>query len=173
MIMDINTSIPQIESLSSLGYIGIRSQVFIGTLASVIPKHIDESMDWLSGKGITPIGPPIIRYHMCPTVPSDDAPLEVCIGWPVSDAIMAESPFVYDVLPEGKYASLVYEGIENGIAGNEALIAWARNNGIIWDSWEVTDGDGFFGRVEHLLDGPEDDPDPSKWRTKVSIMIKE
>ncbi len=53
-----------------------------------------------------------------------------------------------------------------------ALIQWGKTNGITWDSWKIQSGDGFSGRIEHLIDGPEDDANPSNWRTKVAIKIK-
>ena len=40
---------------------------------------------------------------------------------------------VADILPAGRYASLVYTGIENGIAGNAALLNWGAARGLVWD----------------------------------------
>ena len=76
-----------------------------------------------------------------------------------------------DVLPAGRYASLVYTGIENGITGNRALIEWAAAQGIQWDRWDAELGDAFGGRVECMLDGPEDDPDPANRKTEVAIKL--
>lgn len=171
--MKIDYTIPVIEDLPALEYIGIRCVVPIGSLDSVIGKFLDEGTEWLNSQKITPNGPPIIRYYSCPTLPNADALLDICIGWPLSFAVNLDSRFIFDTLPAGKYASLVYVGIENGIAGNEALLQWGKTNGIVWDSWPIDGGDGFSGRMEHLLDGPEDDENPSHWRTKVAIKIKE
>ncbi|MDR7131471.1 hypothetical protein J2X69_003835 [Algoriphagus sp. 4150] len=76
------------------------------------------------------------------------------------------------MLPEGKYASLIFTGVDNGIAGNAALIDWGKSMGLEWDTWQMDNGDCFSGRVEHLIDGPEDDPDPSNWRSEVAMKIK-
>jgi hypothetical protein len=164
---------PKIEACPPVAYAGIRGQVSIGGLAAAIPKRLDESLQWLSEKGVVPNGAPIIRYHTCPGDPTEDALMDICIGWPVPAALPAEGNFVSDTLPEGKYASIVYTGVENGIAGNGALVDWGRKNKVRWESWEVEGGEGFAGRVEHMLDGPEDDPNPSHWRTKVAIKIDE
>jgi hypothetical protein len=32
-------------------------------------------------------------------------------------------------------------------------------------------GEAFGGRVEYLLDGPADDPDPANWKTEVAIKL--
>jgi hypothetical protein len=55
-----------------------------------------------------------------------------------------------DALPAGRYASLVYAGVENGIAGDGALIDWAVGQGIEWDHWGNELGDAFGGRVEYM-----------------------
>lgn len=85
--------------------------------------------------------------------------------------MFSEEPFVTGTWPEGNYASLVFTGIENGIAGNAALIDWARQHGHRWDCQPVEGGEQFAGRYESMIDGPEDDPDPANWRTEVAIRI--
>lgn len=163
---------PEIEVCPAVAYAGKRGLVPIGGLGSAIPMYLEESMKWLSEKGVMPNGPPIVRYHTCPETPAAEALMDVCIGWPVPSILPAEGDFVSDSLPQGKYASLVYTGVENGVAGNGALVEWGRNNDVRWDCWEVEGGEGFAGRVESMLDGPEDDPNPSNWRTRVAIKIK-
>lgn len=164
---------PKIEECPAVAYLGKRGTVSIGGLSSAIPSYLDEGMKWLSEKGVAPTDAPIIRFHTCPENPTPDALMDVSIGWPIPSPMAANGGFVCDSLPPGKYASLVYTGAENGIPGNAALIAWARNNDLRWDCWEVKGGEGFAGRVEYLLDGPEDDPDPANWKTRVAIKVKE
>jgi effector-binding domain-containing protein len=162
---------PKIEACPPIAYAGIRGLVSMGELGTAIPKRLDESLQWLSEKGATPNGAPLIRFHTCPEAHTQDALMDICIGWPIPAALPPEGNFICDSLPEGKYASLIYTGVENGIPGNRALIDWARKNQVRWESWEVKGGEGFAGRVEHLLDGPEDDPNPSNWRTQVAIKV--
>ena len=61
--------------------------------------------------------------------------------------------------------------MENGIPGNAALVEWAEKQGVEWDHWDTELGDAFAGRVEYMLDGPDDDPDPSNWKTEVAIKL--
>jgi|GEM_PF-748725 len=163
---------PKMEVCPPVAYAGIRGLVSMGELGEVIPRRLDECLRWLAEKGVTPNGAPLIRYHTCPDSHSPDALMDICIGWPIPTTLPAEGNFVSDSLPEGRYASLVYKGVENGFAGNKALIDWARKSRVRWESWEVKGGEGFAGRVEHMLDGPEDDPNPSNWRTQVAIKIQ-
>lgn len=165
------TTEPKLEDRAALPYAGIRSQVAMDDFPNIIPQQVDEVAGWLEQQGVAPAGAPIIRYHACPTVMEGEAMLDVTIGFPVASALAGDERVTAGTLPAGRYASLVFTGVENGVPGNGMLIDWAKAQGIRWDSWDVPDGEGFAGRVEHMIDGPEDDPDPSNWRTEVSIRL--
>ena len=164
------TTEPKLENRSEQPYVGIRSQVPMGEMPNIIPQHIDEVAGWLGQQGVEPDGPPIIRYHSCPTEASMAGMLDIAVGWPVAKPLTGNGRIVADALPAGQYASLVYTGVENGVPANGLLIDWANDNGIQWNSWDVELGEAFAGRVEYLLDGPDDDPDPANWDTEVAIL---
>ncbi|MBZ0290336.1 MAG: GyrI-like domain-containing protein [Anaerolineae bacterium] len=162
---------PKVENRDPQPYAGIRTQISMGEFPSIIPQYIDEVAEWLGKQGVAPDGPPIIRYHACPTMPGPDAMLDVAIGWPVANPLKGEGRIVADVLPAGRYASLVFTGVENGVKGNGVLVDWAKEKSIEWDHWDDPLGDAFRGRVEYMMDGPDDDPNPSNWRTEVAIKL--
>ena len=162
---------PKLEDRKVQHYVGIRSHVLMKELPDVIPQHIDEVIEWLAQQGVEPDGPPLLRYHACPTIPGPDAELEISVGWPVAVTLVGNRRITADILPAGRYASLIYSGVENGIKGNAALIEWANAQGLQWDRWDAANGDAFAGRVEYMLDGPEDDPDPANWNTEVAIKL--
>ena len=162
---------PKVETHDAQHYVGIRSQVPMSELPNVIPQHIGEVAGWLEQQGAAPDGPPLIRYHMCPPTADMTGMLDIAIGWPVDNPLPGSGRVIADVLPAGRYASLVYTGIENGIKGNGALLDWAAARGLQWDRWDDENGDAFGGRVEYMLDGPEDDPDPANWDTEVAIKL--
>lgn len=165
------TTEPQVGERAPLPYVGIRSQVAMQDFPSIIPQQIDEVAGWLAQHGSVPDGAPIIRYHACPTVPSADALVDITIGFPVSAPVAGDGRITADALPAGRYASLTFTGVENGVPGNGVLIDWAAAQGIQWDSWDEAIGEAFAGRVEHMIDGPDDDPNPSNWRTEVAIKL--
>ncbi len=74
-------------------------------------------------------------------------------------------------LPAGRYASLVYSG--SGMAGNKALIEWARANGIAWDRWDDPKGDAFRARYESYLTDPKIEPRKTKCDIEVAIKLAE
>jgi effector-binding domain-containing protein len=162
---------PKIEDRTEQPYVGIRSQIAIRELPTIIPQHIGEVAAWLEQQRVESAGPPLVRYHSCPATPDMDGMLDIAVGWPIASALAGNHRIIADVLPAGRYASLVYRGVQNGIKGNAALIEWAAAQGIEWDHWDDELGDAFGGRVESMLDGPDDDPDPANWRTEVAIKL--
>ena len=162
---------PKLEDRKAQPYVGIRSQIPMQELPMVIPQRIGEVAAWLEQQSVEPDGPPLVRYHMCPASADMAGMLDIAIGWPVATALAGNDRIIADVLPAGRYASLVYTGVENGIKGNGALIEWAAAQGIQWDRWDDEKGDAFGGRVEYMLDGPEDDPNPANWKTEVAIKM--
>lgn len=161
-----------IKHIEEQPYVAIRSSVAIGRLDKIIGTQLDEVMSWLTENGVSSVGAPLIRYHVCPAIADPQAIVEVSIGWPIRKIVNTHGSMESAALPGGNYACLTFIGVENGIAGNEQLISWAKGHNHLFDSWFLSSGEGFSGRVEYMLDGPEDDPDPSKWRTEVAIKIK-
>ena len=162
---------PKLEDRKEQPYVGIRSQVAMQEMPRVIPQYIGEVAAWLEQQNVKPDGPPLVRYHVCPDVANPAAVLDIAIGWPVATTLGGNGHIIAGVLPAGRYASLVYTGVQNGIKGNGALVEWGANQGIEWDRWDDTLGDAFSGRVEYMLDGPVDDPDPANWKTEVAIKV--
>lgn len=162
------TTQPELQDRSEQPYAGIRTRVSAEEMGSgIIPRLIDEVFTWLQAQQIAPAGPPFMRYYVIDMA----ARMDIEIGWPVAAPVASEGRVAAGVLPAGRYASLVYTGVQNGVAGNKALIDWAAENGIHWDRWDDPNGDAFRARVETFLTGPDDDPDPGNWDTEVAIKL--
>src|SRR5262249_15359922 len=97
---------------------------------------------------------------------------DIELGFPVASALSGDARVSADVLPAGRYASLVYTGDYAGLVGaNAALLDWGAEKGLVWDSWAAEGGDGFGARFESYLTDPATDPDPAKWETEVAIRL--
>lgn len=158
---------PKIDNREEQPYMGIRSQVPMTELPTVIPQSLGETFAWLRTEGIEPVGPPFIRYHVIDM----DSKLDVELGVPVANAPAGNGRVAAGVLPSGRYASLVYTGIDNGIAANGALLDWGAEKGLTWDQWDTDKGDAFGSRLESFITDPDDEPDPAKWDTEVAIRL--
>ncbi len=66
-----------------------------------------------------------------------EAQLDIEVGVPVASAMPGDGRICAGVLPAGRYASLIYTGIDNGIEANAALLGWGKEQGLLWDTWEA------------------------------------
>ncbi len=99
---------------------GIRTQTPMRGLKAVIPQLLDEVFEWLGERGVDPVGPPIVRYHVIDM----KGELDVEMGVPVAGAVPGDGRVAAGVLPAGRYASLVFTGVKNGVKANAALLEW-------------------------------------------------
>jgi len=158
---------PKLEDRSEQQYVGIRTEVPMRQLPNVIPQLLGEVYAWLGKHGIPPAGAPFMRYHVIDM----KAKLDIEMGVPVAAAVSGDGRVSAGVLPAGRYASLVYTGVTNGLEGNRVLIDWAKEKGIAWDRWDTDTGDAFRSRIEFYLTDPNEQPDQAKWETEVAIKL--
>jgi len=158
---------PKLEDRAEQPYVGIRTQAPMHELGIVIPQLLGEVFAWLGTYGVAPAGAPFIRYHVIDMA----AKLDIELGVPVAGALSGEGRVSAGVLPAGRYATLVYTGVENGINGNAALLDWGAAKGLVWDTWVTENGDGFGARFESFLTDPAEEPDQAKWETEVAIRL--
>ena len=75
------------------------------------------------------------------------ARMDIEIGWPVAAPVASEGRVAAGVLPAGRYASLVYTGVQNGVARQQGADRLGRlktaSAGIRWDD---PNGDAFRAR---------------------------
>jgi effector-binding domain-containing protein len=158
---------PKVDERNEQNYVGIRSQVPVSKLKKVIPESLDTLFPWLEKQGIEPAGAPFIRYHVI----NMEGKMDVELGIPVANPVAGEGRIMPGVLPAGRYASLIYQDIKNGIKANGALLEWGAAQGLKWDRWDDPNGDAFRGRYESFITDPAEEPDPAKWDTEVAIRL--
>jgi effector-binding domain-containing protein len=158
---------PNLEDRPEQPYAAIRTQATMQELPTVIPQLLGEVFAWLGRQGVAPAGAPFIRYLVIDMA----AKLDIELGVPVATAVSGDGRVAAGVLPAGRYATLVYTGLQDDIAANAALLNWGAEQGLVWDKWVAENGDGFGARLESYLTDPDDEPDPEKWETEVAIRL--
>lgn len=158
---------PKIEDRTEQHYVAIRTQATMQELDTVIPQGLGEVFAWLEKQGIAPAGAPFTRY----LVIDMEALLDIEVGVPVATALSGDDRISAGVLPAGRYASLVYTGIDIGIKANWALLKWGAEKGLVWDTWKTEKGDAFGARFESFLTNPDEEPNRAKWETEVAIRL--
>src|SRR5215472_12802148 len=142
---------PAVEQRNEQSYVGIRTQVPVHELPTVIPQYIGEVFGWLAQHAVAPAGAPLIRYYTI-DMPSK---LDVEIGVPIASAAPTNGRVKTESLPVGRYATLMYTGPYDGLMqANAALIDWVGARGLSFDVKESTDGDAFAARFESYLTDP-------------------
>jgi len=122
---------------------------------------------WLARHGITPAGPPFIRY----LVIDMENELQVGLGVPVAGEVEADDRIRYDVLPAGRYVTLRHAGPYDGlIASNATLPEWVREQGVELDTGQTERGSAWRGRVEHYLTDRSAEPDPARREVDVAYL---
>ena len=161
---------PQIQALAEQHYAGIPATVTMEGLSAAIDSAIPELFGWLAERGITPSGPPLIRYLVIDMT----GELKIELGVPTGAPVTASGRIQPGVLPEGRYAVLRHTGPYDGLtASNAALEEWAHEHEVEFDSWFTPDGTAWRGRAEHYLTDPAQEPDPAKFETDVAFLIRD
>jgi len=165
---------PQISLREARPYLGIRAPVTHG-IRDFADSAFPELFGWLFQNGVTPAGPPFLRYHEVDRV---GEPLDAEAGVPVERRPAGNGRVRADALPAGRYLTALHVGPYRSDAmpdlsdARAELVAWAQDNGIVYGS-ETERGLRFPCALEQFLVGPADDPDFTKWQTEFAYLIRQ
>ena len=156
---------PRIDYRAEQPTLGIRIQTPMKGMSKAASKLFKEIDAWAKQQGVTPAGPPYMRYYVIDMT----GEMDIEVGIPIAAPLPGDGRVCAGALPAGRYASLVYSG--SGLSGNKALLDWARANGLTWDRWNDPKGDAFRSRYESYLTDPEVEPRKTKWEVEVAIKL--
>ena len=159
---------PTIVERAAQPYVALRRQVNI-PFGSVATKTMKQLQKAIKAQGIQGTGAALFKYNIV-KMPE----LEIEFGFE-TDALQATSgELLAGTLPGGRYAELTFFGPYRHLYKvNGALIDWSRDKGLVFDMHPEADGDHFASRVEFYPNGPDDEPDPAKLKTIVSIRLRD
>jgi effector-binding domain-containing protein len=161
---------PKLERRKKQNYVAIRMAVPI-PFGKYLQPAWDEVYDWLKVKGIKPAGPAIIRYL---TTDMSKA-LDIDVGFTIDKAVKGNGRITAEFLPAGRYATLLYTGPYKGkgiFKATVALLDWAKENKIKWDTSRRKGVEWWNGRAEFYFSDPAVDQDPSKYETELAFLVK-
>jgi effector-binding domain-containing protein len=159
---------PRIVERAERPYVALRREVKIpfGTMATKTMRQLAKAV---KVQGIENTGAALFKYNIV-KMPE----LEIEFGFEVDRPVATSGELLSDMLPAGRYAELEFLGPYRHLYKvNGALIDWSRERGLLFDATEAPDGDHFASRVEFYPNGPDDEPDPDKLKTIVSIKLKD
>jgi effector-binding domain-containing protein len=157
----------RIEVRAAQPYAGIAVRVSMDGISGAVDEAFPELFGWLAAQDISAAAPPFIRYLVIDMA----AELQIELAVPVAAGISGAGRIQPGVLPAGRYVTLRHTGPYDGlVASNAALQQWARQQGVVFDSWDTRAGSAWRARAEHYLTNPAAEPDPAKWEVDVAYL---
>jgi effector-binding domain-containing protein len=159
---------PRLETRDKQHYIAIRTQVPI-PFGKYLGPLWEEVNRWSKNQGIVSTGPAIIRY----LTTDMSKKLDIDVGFVIDQAVPGDERITVDVLPAGQYATLLYTGPYKGkgiYKATVAILEWAKQNQIVWDTTIKDDVEWWAGRVEWYLTDPANEADTHKYRTELAFL---
>jgi effector-binding domain-containing protein len=148
-------------------YVAICTAATIKEMPGVVPKFFPELLAFLKKHDVTPDGPVFVRFLVIDMADK----LQIEVGVPVKKAMKGAEGIVARTIPAGKYVSSHFIGIEY-MRANAELQEWAKARHLKFDCTEKGHASHWKSRVEFYIDGPQDEPDPKKWRSEILYKLK-
>ncbi|WP_144712848.1 GyrI-like domain-containing protein [Curtobacterium pusillum] len=164
---------PEIQERPAADYAAIAADVTMETMADVLPPLTPRLAEYLAKRGLEPCGPPFWRYRVIDMT----GVLRVEVGFPLAaeldEQVDMPGDVVSGVLPAGTYVTTMHVGAPDELLdATSALLAWGDDAGLEWDRTTEPDGDHWTCRLEEYLSDPADEPDQTKWRTRLAFKTR-
>jgi effector-binding domain-containing protein len=158
---------PTVATRTEQPYVAIRGQVSMAEVGAFAVRT-PEVYAWLGAHGLPPAGPPFLKYNVIDMMRR----LEIDNGVPVAAPVDGDGDVIAGVLPAGRYATVTHVGHPSELVGaTEALLDWAAGQGLTWDMSPGEAGDRWASRLEIYLTDPREEPDMSKWVTRLAFRL--
>lgn len=163
---------PKLETRPAQAYAALRMAVPI-PFGKYLQPAWEEVERWLLAQGLAPTesGPAIIRY----LTTDMSTKLDIDVGFTLNRVIPGDERIRVEVLPAGQYATLLYTGSYRGkgiYKATVALLEWAQENGIVWNTSTLNGVEWWHGRTEFYLTDPAKESDPKKYQTELAFLVK-
>jgi hypothetical protein len=160
---------PEIEQRGQQTYVARTETVTMATISQAADR-IPEIMGWLGEHGVSPAGAPFLRYRVIDM----EGKVVVEAGVPVDDSavgsIIDQSDLALHSLPAGRYVTVTHHGhVDQLQDANAALMTWAAEQDITWDTSIADDGQHWACRLETYLTSRSEQPDPNQWITVIAM----
>lgn len=149
-------------------YVAITSCVPMTRIGSDLPPLIGEVFGWLAARDIPPSGAPFFKYNVIDM----EGELEIEVGVSVASEVTGDERVRGGVLPAGRYATLHHIGHPSTLVdATEALLTWARQSGLSWDTSDTDGSERWTARLEEYPVGPDDTPDMDKYEADLAFKL--
>lgn len=148
-------------------YLGIRFETPFAGMFAVATKELKELRKWSKENGLSEEGPYFLRYYHCDM----KSMMDVEVGLMTRSSLAGQGRIQPGSLPKGKYATLIYRG--NGLRGNQALMKWAKEQGVKFDPLVADEVESYTSRYEAYLTDYRIESRKLLWDVELSIKLAE
>jgi len=145
--------------------LGVRLETPFDGMFARVTEALKELRKWARENGLSEASPYFLRYYHCDMART----MEVEAGLVTHVALPGGGRVRPGFLPGGRYASLVYRG--NGLRGNQALMAWAKEHGVAFDPLVPGRAESYVCRYEAYLTDYRVEPRKLLWDVELSIRL--
>lgn len=160
---------PKIERRKKQHYLAIRMAVAI-PFGKYLQPAWNEVYEWMMENKVRSSGPALIRY----LTTDMSTELDIDVGFTVDKAVKGNERIIADVLPAGRYATLLYTGPYTGkgiFKATVALLDWAKENKVKWDTSRKKGVERWNGRTEFYFSDPATEKDPKNFKTELAFLV--
>ncbi|MEY4747967.1 MAG: hypothetical protein RIQ60_181 [Pseudomonadota bacterium] len=148
-------------------YLGIHIESPFGGMFALVTQALKELRRWAKENTLTDASPYFVRYYRCDL----KALMVIDVGLVTNTSLPGTGRIRRGVLPQGRYASLVYRG--NGLRGNQALMKWAADHGVIFDPLVNDEMETYVCRYEAYLTDYRVESRKLLWDIELSIKVRD
>ncbi|MFH5821334.1 GyrI-like domain-containing protein [Georgenia sp. AZ-5] len=137
--------------------VGRRQQIRMDQIAEIFETTLNDVLQAIRAAGATTAGAPYARYFGKPAETAD-----VEVGFPVTEPFTATGDLVVSVLPAARAAEAIHRGpYDRLVETYREMELWAQEHKVVLleEAWEIYEA------------GPESDPDPATWRTRILYPV--
>jgi effector-binding domain-containing protein len=146
-------------------YVGIRFATPFEGMFAVATKELKELRKWSKANGLAEAAPYFLRYYHCDMKQI----MDVEVGLVTNRELAGQGRIQPGLLPPGNYATLIYRG--NGLRGNQALMRWAKEQGVTFDPLVADQAESYTCRYEAYLTDYRIEPRKLLWEVELSIKL--
>lgn len=159
---------PKIIKREPTPYIGICERMPMNGIKPFVDRSFRQIFTFLEQSGATPTGAAFLKYNVIDMARE----LEIEAGVPIESPVEGEGDIFCGELPAGRFGHLTHTGPFTGLMdATRHLLDWAKSEGLEWDMHTAEDGDHFACRLEIYETDPSEEPDSSKWVTKLQFKL--
>lgn len=148
-------------------YLGIRFETPFEGMFAIVTQGLKALRRWVKERQVSEDGPYFLRYYHCDM----KSLMDVEVGLVTNSGFPGQDRIKPGVLPQGKYATLIYRG--NGLRGNQALMKWAHENGAKFDPQFPDLAESYVCRYEAYLTDYRVESRKLLWDVELSIKLAE